>query len=225
MFAITWEFPAPGPLVRHAYGELDLARSGTDDQKRALGQLSGLPRPWDPPSCPPALRGQVWAWLDQVAGWINHEYIWMPDRFIPSCWPAHQHVAHELAGVADLRRAAGIALTGDALEQWHLYTLPGFLDRTASRLGTSCGPAKHDDWPAAGRHREFGCERAIGARVGLFNRDTVPHVDPDLDPASDPPPSQSPPRLVIVSGSMVDTLTGEVLSTPGAGEPPGRGQP
>ncbi len=214
MFSITRVFPAPGPLVRLAYAELDLARSGTDDQKRALGKPSGLPRPWDPPSCPPALRSQVWAWLDQVAGWINHEYVWVPDRFISSCWPGHPHIAHELAVLADLRRTAGYALTSDALEQWHLYALPGFLDRTASRLGTSCGPAKHDDWPAAGRHREFGCERAICARIGLFNRDAVASVDPDLDPDAKPPPSQSPPQLVLVSGSTVDTVTGEVLSPP-----------
>src|ERR1035437_1684000 len=118
MFSITRVFPAPGPLVRLAYAELDLARSGTDDQKRALGKPSGLPRPWDPPSCPPALRSQVWAWLDQVAGWINHEYVWVPDRFISSCWPGHPHIAHELAVLADLRRTAGYALTSDALEQW-----------------------------------------------------------------------------------------------------------
>ena len=205
MFAIALAFPAPGTLVAHAYSELDLARSGTDDQKRALGKLSGLPRPWDPPSCPPALRRQVWAWLDEVAGWINHEYIWVPERFIPSCWPAHAHVAHELAVIADQRRTAGYALTGEALEQWHLYGLPGFLDRTAARLGTSCGPAKHDDWPAAGRHREFGGERSAAARLRLFNRDTVP------DPEEEPPPSQRRHPLVFVGGSTVDTLTGEVL--------------
>ena len=176
---ITGEFPPPGPLVRHAYGELDLARSGTDAQKRALGTLSALPRPWDPPSCPPALRTQVWVWLDQVADWINHEYIWAPEGFIPSCWPAHPHIAHELAVIADLRRTAGCALRADALEDWHRYALPAFLDRVTSRIGTCCGPAKHDDWPAAGRHREFRSERATGNRNDLFSRDAAATPDPE----------------------------------------------
>jgi hypothetical protein len=218
MFSITGAFPTPGPLVRHAYSELDLARSGTDDQKRALGKLAGLPRPWDPPSCRPALRAQVWAWLDQVADWINREYIWAPDRFIPSCWPAHPHIAHELAIIADLRRTAGHAFTGDALEEWHRYALPAFLDRAASRLGTSCGPAKHDDWPAAGRHREFGSERAMHSRSELLRRDAAPGVDPgpglDLGPEAVGPPAQSPPRLVLIDGSTVDTTTGEVRAPP-----------
>jgi hypothetical protein len=214
MFSITAAFPPPGPLVRHAYRELDLASSGADHQKRALGTLSGLPRPWDPPSCPPALHAQVWAWLDQVADWINHEYVWAPDRVIPSCWPAHPHIAHELAVIADLRRTAGNALRGDALEEWHRYGLPAFLDRVASRMGPCCGPAKHDDWPAAGRHREFRSERASQSRTELFGRDVVPRVDPDVHPGEMGPLAQSPPRLVLLGGSIVDTATGEVLPDP-----------
>jgi hypothetical protein len=173
MAPIAGAFPAPGPLVRHAYGELDLARFGTADQKRALGRLSGLPRPWDPPSCPPALRTQVWAWLDQVADWINHEYTWAPAGFIPSCWPAHPHIAHELAVIADLRRTAGYAFSADALEEWHRNALRAFQDRMVSRMGTCCGPAKHDDWPAAGRRRQFRSERATGNRNELFARDVA----------------------------------------------------
>ena len=211
-FSVGEAFPVPGPLVRLAYSELALAQYGTPDQKRALGKPSGLPRPWDPPSCPPALRTAVWTWLDEVAGWINHEYVWVPDRFIPSCWPAHPHIAHELALVADLRRAAGCELTSEALQAWHLYSLPGFLDRTASALGTSCGPARHDPWPAAGRGREFASERALAVRAGLFNRDAVAHRGPDPDVT--PSQAQSPPRLVLVNGSTVDTVTGEVLSPP-----------
>ena len=211
MLAITAAFPLPGPLVRLAYSELELASSGTEHQRRALGTLSALPRPWDPPSCPPALRAQVWAWLDQVAGWINHEYVWAPDRFIPSCWPAHPHIAHELAVIADLRRTAGHSLTGDALEEWHRYGLPAFLDRVASRLGPCCGPAKHDDWPAAGRRREFGSKRASQNRTELFSQDVGSLADSDLYPDVMGPATPSPPRLVLLGGSIVDTVTGEVL--------------
>jgi hypothetical protein len=209
MSAITGAFPRPGPLVRHAYGELDLARSGTDDQRRALGTLSGLPRPWDPPSCPPALRTQVWAWLDQVAGWVNHEYVWAPDQFIPSCWPAHPHIAHELAVVADLRRTAGLALSGDVLQEWHRFGLPAFLDKVASALGTSCGPARHDHWPAAGRHREFGSARAAADRRELFTRDAAAGTDRDAQPGARWP-------FVLIDGSAVNTTTGEVLPSPPA---------
>ena len=152
----------------------------------------------------------MWAWLDQVADWVNHEYVWQPDRFIPSCWPAHPHIAHELAVIADLRRTAGYAFSGDALEEWHRYALPAFLDRVSSRMGTCCGPAKHDDWPAAGRHREFRSERAIGNRSELFNRDTAPDVD-QVEPG---PPAQTRPPLVLLNGSTIDTTTGEVLQDP-----------
>ena len=211
MLAITAAFPLPGPLVRLAYSELELASSGTEHQRRALGTLSALPRPWDPPSCRPALRAQVWAWLDQVAGWINHEYVWAPDRFIPSCWPAHPHIAHELAVIADLRRTAGHSLTGDALEEWHRYGLPAFLDRVASRLGPCCGPAKHDDWPAAGRQREYGSKRASQNRSELFSQDVGSLADSDRYPDVMGPATPSPPRLVLLGGSIVDTVTGEVL--------------
>jgi hypothetical protein len=187
MSAITAVFPSPGPHVRHAYRELEMASSGTDHQKAALGNLCALPRPWDPPSCPPELRAQVWAWLDQVAQWINHEYIWAPDRFIPSCWPAHPHIAHELAVIADLRRTAGCAFGGDVMEEWHRYALPTFLDRVTARIGTCCGPAKHDDWPAAGRHREFGSERATQNRNELFSRDLAATSDADTTA----PPAQT----------------------------------
>jgi hypothetical protein len=204
--AITAAFPLPGPVVAHAYSELDMARAGTDAQRQALGRLSVLPRPWDPPSCPPALRTQVWAWLDRVADWINHEYIWAPDRFIPSCWPAHPHIAHELAVIADLRRTAGCALTGDALEEWHRYPLPAFLDRVASRMGTCCGPAKHDDWPAAGRYRQFRSQRATRGRTELFAREGAPTLQRE---ATAPPGS-----LVLANSGAIDTATAGVLGSP-----------
>jgi len=206
MATITGGFPPPGPLVRHAYSELDLARAGTKEQKAALGKLSVLPRPWDPPSCPPALRTQIWAWLDQVADWINHEYVWQPDRFIPSCWPAHPHIAHELALIADLRRTAGYAFTADALEDWHRFTLPLFLDRVASRMGTCCGPAKHDEWPAAGRYREFRSQRAIKNRTQHFTQDSAQTPEPD----GPTPPDLSSNPFVVINGRHVNTVTGEV---------------
>ena len=173
--AITWAFPEPDRLVRHAFGQLRVARSGDENEKRQ--QLGGmnpadLPRPWDPPTCSPALRKHVWVWLDRVAAWINHEYAWVYDRFIPTCWPAHPHVAHELAVVASLRYDAESALAADTLEDWHRYTLPGFLDRMATRLGTSpCQPGKHNDWPAATRFKDFEAAGSVERRGQAITND------------------------------------------------------
>lgn len=172
---ITALFPEPDRLIRHAFGQLRVATSGTEEEKAT--QLGGvnpadLPRPWDPSSCPPALRKHVWVWLDRVAAWINHEYTWQVDRLIPGCWPAHPHIAHELAVVAALRHDAGFAYSADALEDWHRYTLPGFLDRMATRLGpNACPPGKHSDWPAIGRFKDFESTGAIQRRGSAFEAD------------------------------------------------------
>jgi hypothetical protein len=88
---------------------------------------ANLPRPSDPPSCPAALRKHLWVWLDRVAAWINHECQRRPDTVIPSCWPAHPHIAHELAVIASLRHNARLAFQPDPVEEWHRYALPGFL--------------------------------------------------------------------------------------------------
>jgi hypothetical protein len=173
---IATEFPVPDRLVRHAFGQLRVARSGTDAEKAAhLGDVksAALPRPWDPPSCPPTLRLRLWVWLDRVAGWINHEYTWQFDRMIPGCWPAHPHIAHELAVLACLRYDAGHSLSPDALEDWHRYALPGFLDRMAARLGSNpCPPGKHTDWPSSARYKDFESAAAVQRRRRAFTADT-----------------------------------------------------
>jgi hypothetical protein len=172
---ISTEFPVPDRLVRHAFAQLRVAKSGTHAERASeLGDVrpADLPRPWDPPSCPATLRSRVWVWLDRVAGWINHEYSWQFDRMIPSCWPAHPHIAHELAVVACLRYDAGCALSPDALEDWHRYALPGFLDRMAARLGSNgCPPGKHNDWPGRSRHQDFESAAADQRRWDAFAAD------------------------------------------------------
>lgn len=58
-------FPEPGPAIRTAYRELDLAANGTNEQKTALGDPTQLPRPWIPGTCrTKVLREQLWEWLD-----------------------------------------------------------------------------------------------------------------------------------------------------------------
>ena len=66
-----------------------------------LRALAQLPRPWDPATCTGRLREELWAWLDQVAIWINEQHLWNVARpGIPECWPAHPHLVHDLAVLA-----------------------------------------------------------------------------------------------------------------------------
>jgi hypothetical protein len=167
-------FPTPPAVVGEAFAQLAVARFGDEEQREELGPLEHLPRPWDPATCPPTLRREVWVWLDDVAAWINGGYSWQPDRTIPACWPAHPHIAHELAVVASVRLAANEALTADVLESWHRYALPTFLDRMAARLGSGCQPGRHPDWPGGARYHEFIADQAVDRRAELFAGDVGP---------------------------------------------------
>jgi hypothetical protein len=161
----------------------------------------------------------VWAWLDLVAAWINHEYLWVYDQFIPTCWPAHPHIAHELAVVASLRYDAGFARSADALEDWHRYTLPGFLDRTATRLGTSpCQPGKHNDWPAATRFKDFGSTVSVQRR-----RQSISH---DLNYTAPPRPGSAVKRAGGVNGEATSHAAGRSpqLTVINTGTPTGDGR-
>jgi hypothetical protein len=189
---ITEGFPEPPPLVRYALGQLQVARYGTDVEQAHLGNPAYLPRPWDPPSCPPVLRHELWPWLDDVARWINHEYSWSPQHTIPGCWPAHPSVAHELAALACLRRTAGTSLAPDLLEDWHRYALPAFLDRMVGRLGNGCQPGRHTEWPGAVRYGEYVADAEADRRAQAFSADTLRPPCPPPPPG--PPPAQpSPP--------------------------------
>lgn len=123
------------------------------ETREELRWLAELPRPWDPPTCPRALRGPLWRWLDDVVTWINVEHTWRIDRLIPVCWQQHPHIAHEVATVACQRHNATYAVTPDVLEDWHKYTLPPLLERIACRIGpTGCPLGGHQPCPAATRH-------------------------------------------------------------------------
>lgn len=170
--AMVSPFPRPGRRVEHAYAELDFAAgAGTLLQREAVGDPRLLARPWEPASCvDPELRAELWQWLDQVVIWLNHEYVWDAEAMIPSCWPRHPHLVHEIAVLADLRRRAGLALTGDLLEEWHRYALPAFIDRTRGRMRQHCLQG-HEPWPGLGRHTRLQGEAAGQDRAAAYRAD------------------------------------------------------
>jgi hypothetical protein len=168
---ITAPFPTPPALVSHALAQLYLAQAGTEEDLEEIGDPADLPRPWEPATCPPTLRRVLWDWLDEVAGWFNREYTWLPHATIPGCWPEHPHIVHELAVVAFQRLTALQALTPDRLEDWHRYTLPAFFDRMTARLGQGCPPGKHSPWPGRSRDADYR-DGAAGARRASYDRDT-----------------------------------------------------
>lgn len=192
-------FPTPGRLMTLAYRELDLAAAGTDEQRKALGDVSKLPRPWDVASCTtPTLRAEAWAWLDAVVTWLNHEYVFDPVDIIPACWPQHAHLAHEIGVLADQRRRAGHSFTSDALEEWHRYGLPAFLERMRHRVADHCSSGHPTNWPSAGRYSRHLAVQTAADRQRAFTS--------DVTASRGRPESNSRARLRIV-----DAETGEIL--------------
>lgn len=169
---IVRPFPAPGPLTRVAIEQLHSAQmrvnAGEMLTTEELRELSEMPRPWDPATCSGHLRRELWGWLDYVARWVNEQHLWALNRpGVPECWPAHPHLAHDLAVLACLRFLAGIGLVPAQVEEWHRFTLPAFLERLRDRLGDGCQPGRHQAPPrlerdarhAAGPQRDGRCQR------------------------------------------------------------------
>ena len=192
-------FPEGGALIRLAYRELHISANGTKEQKNALGDVRLLPRPWDPPTCRNTeLREQVWAWLEDVVTWLNHEYVWDVSAVIPSCWPRHPHLVHEIAVLADHRRKAGAALTSDGLEEWHRYALPGFIDRMRARIKDHCEEG-HQRWPASSRYARHTSDLISCDRTHIYGLDLQSTIRHDINAA------RERPRL-----GVVNLETGEI---------------
>jgi hypothetical protein len=150
--ALVKPFPQPGMLVQLAYRELDLATSRQQDHLLPLRDLAELQRPWDLGTCQtPQLRKEVWSSLEAVVSWLNHEHVWDVADVIPTCWPRHPHLVHEIAVLTDQRHRAGQVLTSDPLEEWHRQSLPSFTERMRSRLRNHC-QEDHQSWPAKARY-------------------------------------------------------------------------
>ena len=196
-------FPVPGALVRLAYLELHTAINGTEQQQKDLGNHALLPRPWEPATClHPGLRRDLWQWLEQVVIWLNHEYTWEVAGLVPRCWPMHPHLVHEIAVLADQRRRSGLAKTSDALEEWHRYSLPAFVDRMRNRFGAHCDD-EHQRWPGLPRHNEHIADTNTGQRANAYTRDVDALLANRRSPNDREPVGA--PRL-----GLVDLDTGEV---------------
>lgn len=165
-------FPEPGPRLAKAYRDLHIAGNGTPAERQLFGNPALLPRPWEPATCTnPALRAELWDWLEHVVTWFNHELAWQTTQAIPPCWPHHPHLIHDIATLADQRRRAHIALTSDNLTHWQNHTVPAFLDRLHNQVGGLCDN-HHQDWPARSRHRRHR-DQADAQRTPAYAQDVT----------------------------------------------------
>ena len=204
-------FPPPDSVeLKKAYRNLYLSANGTEADKKRIGNPAKLPRPWDPASCTnPKLRRELWAWLEKFVTWFNHEYVWDHNAgMIPACWPQHPHLAHEIAVLADQRRRAGIDPTSSALEEWHRYGVPGFLERLKTRTKNSCDE-HHSPWPAQARYVRGANEATVGGRGQRFDADVASISPPDRTARKTMPPARR--LLQQPGGELVDPDTGEVF--------------
>jgi len=209
-------FPAIGRAMDKAYHDLfraETAKTAADISD--LDPLDSLPRPWDLATVSdPELRVEVWEWLDKVVGWLNAEYLWDVGDLIPPCWPSHPHLVHELGVVADQRRRAGLAFTSDALEEWHRYTLPYFIDRMRSRYRGYCEDG-HQQAPGTSRNRRYSSPALVEARQRPYLADAAAVF---ADSQEGPPPDRGSTterrRYRVLEGGLVDTDTGEITDEP-----------
>jgi len=201
-------FPMPtGPELQGAYSDLYLASTGDNATKKRIGNPKDLPRPWDPPTCTTEeLRRELWEWLEAVAAWFNHEYVWDVGAggFIPACWPLHPPLVHEIAVLADQRRRAGIDTTSASLEEWHRYTVPAFNERLRDRTKVLCDEV-HKAWPARSRYTRFDAASTAAARTKSYESDAATlHSAPRST-------KQAVVRLATSDGKSIDPETGEIL--------------
>jgi len=171
---MTRAFPTPGPTLMYAYEELAILAAARGSAAAATDQAF---RPWDPPTCTdPILRRELWEWLDAVVDWINTEYTWDAAAMIPTCWPDHPHLVHEIAVLADQRYTAGLAYTSTPLEEWHRYALPYFTDRMTNRIRSHCSET-HQPWPGQPRHER--AQAQMGDRMQRCADDQTTTIDDD----------------------------------------------
>ena len=211
--ALVTPFPEAGELMALAYYDLYRAETAKNaDDVADLGPLDQLPRPWDITTITdPALRAEVWAWLDTVVGWLNRECGWDTSDLIPPCWPSHPHLVHELGVIADQRRRARLAFTSDPMEDWHRYTLPSFIDRMKTRYRGFCEEA-HRAAPGTARNTRYNSPPAVHERSDIYTEDV--EAAARAVPTPTVTPAVAKPRFRVVDGMLINTQTGEITDDP-----------
>ena len=157
--------PVPGGLLAAVQAEWDSIDNGQPPEQ------DDLPRPWEPATCTaPALRQQLWNWLEKFVQWANDQHLWDPADLIPPCWPSHPHIVNEIAVLAEQRRRASRTTNAAALEQWQTQTLPAFLTRSRDRVRRHC-TTDHQPTPAAPAHSRHQGNTEVAARRSTFEAD------------------------------------------------------
>lgn len=165
---LTVQFPQGGELLQQLWYDLAVAETATNEDD--MPDIASMPRPWIPATvADTAVRKELWQWLEAVAHWVNRSYGW-GSLLVPKCWPAHPHIVNELATLADQRRRAEMAVSSDAIEEWHRWTLPMFCDRLRGRLGDGCFP-HHKPFPAGSQWKESGNQESSDQRWEWFDAD------------------------------------------------------
>ena len=134
--------------------------------------------------------------------WLNLEYVWDVGAVIPGCWAPHPHLVHEIAVLADQRRRTGNTLTSDALEEWHRYALPAFIERMRTRIKDHCEEG-HQRWPASSRYARHTSDLVSRERRDIYGRDVQTTIRRRA--------GASPGRLRL---GVVNLETGEITEGP-----------
>ena len=155
--------PFPDPTERMEAALLDLALLSRGGESAAHVMATGeiVPRLWDITTiCDPVLLEETWEWLRAFVYWLNSQHAWFSSDLTPSCWEQHPSLVHQLGSLAASRYFAGEATDAAAIEEWHRYALPTFLERTREqRHGCE---ERHMPWPARAAH-----QRAMSTAAGV----------------------------------------------------------
>ena len=97
-----------------------------------------------------------------------------------------------------------MATNANALEEWHRYSIPAFLERLQKRAKQHCDD-HHQPWPARTRFAHHLATDQANPRTAAFETDVN-----SLQRTEDEP---SRPKLLLVdeNGDLVDPETGQVL--------------
>ncbi|RMB57243.1 hypothetical protein EAX62_16000 [Tessaracoccus antarcticus] len=170
------EFPDVTPRMAKVYEQLHKLAIGGHSADEVHGDGEIIPRLWDITSIhDPQLRSETWKWLESFVYWFNTQQTWYSHDQIPPCWPQHPHLVRDIATLADQRRTAGEAPTSTALDEWHRYTIPNFLERTrTARQGCD---NDHVPWPGKPAHTRHITETNTTRRHSIIDADiaTLPH--------------------------------------------------